>query len=78
MARKDDDLTELDDAALLVKADELAAVAESLRAKDAAGADRAAGAAAKLREFVAGRRLAATEAANYARANAPRETETEE
>ena len=80
MARKEDDLTALDDAALLAKADELAAVAETLRAKkDAAGADRAADAAQHIRDTVQRRTLAATEAANYARANsAPREIETEE
>lgn len=74
---KADNLAELDDAALLAKADELSAVAESMRAKDADGADRAAGAAQQLRDFVARRRLAATEADNYARVNAPHEQQTD-
>lgn len=77
--RRSDDISTLDDGALLTKADELAAVAETLRAKkDADGADRAAGAAQHIRDHVARRRLAATEADNYARANAPQQIETEE
>lgn len=77
--RRSDDISTLDDGALLVKADELAAVAETLRAKkDADGADRAADAAQRIRDHVARRRLAATEAANYARANTPHEPETKE
>lgn len=64
---------------LLVTADALAGVAERMRAKgDASGADRAAQAAQRIREVVAGRALAANEAANYARANELREIETEE
>lgn len=78
MAKKETDLTELDDAALLARADELSAVAESLRARDADGADRAAAAAQVIRDHVSSRRLAATEADNYARANAPQQIETEE
>jgi hypothetical protein len=68
--------------ALLSKADELAAVAESMRGgerPDHKGADRAAGAAQALRDHVARTDLAVREAANYARANAPRALdETEE
>jgi hypothetical protein len=77
--RKEDDLThQLDDAALLAKADELAAVAESMRAKDAVGADRAAAAAQVIRDHVSRRALARAEADNYARNNAPHQIETEE
>lgn len=70
-----DDLTEQSDDALLSRAAELSAAADDLRAKDADGADRAAAAAQRIRDVVASRALAANEAANYARANEPSETE---
>ena len=77
MARKEHDLTEMDDAALLARADELAATAEAMPAKDSVGADRAAAAAQVIRDHVSRRRLAETEAGNYARANAPHEQQTD-
>jgi predicted phage gp36 major capsid-like protein len=76
--RESHDLTELPAEQIIAKADELSAIAESMRGKDAAGADRAAAAAQVLRDHVQRRTLAETEAANYARANAPREDDPEE
>jgi hypothetical protein len=76
VASKEHDLTEMSRADLLAKADELAAVAESMRAKDATGADRAANAAQRIRDHVSRTDLAVREAENYARANAaPPKTE---
>lgn len=76
MASKEHDITELSRAELLAKADELAAVAESMRTKDATGADRAANAAQRIRDHVSRTDLAMREADNYARTNAaPPDTE---
>ena len=73
-----DDLASLSDDALLSRAAELSAAADSLRAKNADGSGRAAAAAQRIREHVASRTLATNEADNYARANAPQRIETEE
>lgn len=67
MSKKEPDLTDFSDDALIERAEELARTAEKLRAKDAEGADRAAGAAQALREHALRRALARTEADNYAR-----------
>lgn len=67
------------DEEILAKADRVAESAEKMRAKgDDAGADRAAQAAEDAREFVRRQRLVATEADNYARANAPHPDDTKE